>query len=204
MHDGAAAGSESVRGETPRAHPTPPAVPSRLAPLAPGVAGIGAAGIRQGFVDHGGELYGFAVRTLRDHSRAEDAVQETFTRAWRSRRRFDPALGSLRTWLFAIERRVLLDLAVAAARSTHEALDEEMVALEEEWIDDALRRWQVSEALGRLDDKHRRVLDELYLQGRTSKEVAERVAIPEGTVRSRAFYALRTLRARLTEIGFEP
>lgn len=166
--------------------------------------GVGAGGLRRGFLDHGGELYGFALRALRDHGRAEDAVQETFARAWRSRRRFDPALGSLRTWLFAIERRVLLDVALAATRAAHDPLDDELVALEEDWIDDALRRWQVSEALARLDEPHRRVLRELYLQDRTSKEVAQRVAIPEGTVRSRAFYALRSLRAHLTALGYEP
>ena len=69
------------------------------------------AGLREAFLAHGGELFGFARRSLNSKEYAEDAVQETFSRAWRSRSRFDPSLGSLRTWLFAIERRVILDIS---------------------------------------------------------------------------------------------
>lgn len=204
MSDGSATGSGSLQGEACAVAPARSAAPATMTGRLPAAGRLGAAGLRQGFLDHGGELYGFAARALQDHGRAEDAVQETFVRAWRSRHRFDPELGSLRTWLFAIERRVLLDVAMVASKHSHVELDEGLVALEEDWIDAALSRWQVGEALARLDERHRRVLDELYLQGRTSKEVAARVSIPEGTVRSRAFYALRVLRARLTELGFEP
>ena len=53
-------------------------------------------GLHAAFVTHGGELFGFARRSLGDNGLAEEAVQETFMRAWRSRHRFDPGLGSLR------------------------------------------------------------------------------------------------------------
>lgn len=57
-------------------------------------------GLRTACRAHGSELYGLAVRTLGDRGLAEDAVQETtFLRAWHAADRFDPALGSLRTWL---------------------------------------------------------------------------------------------------------
>ena len=128
-------------------------------------------------------------------------VQETFTRAWRSRARFDPTLGSLRTWLFAIERRVLVDTAVRQAKHRADPLDEDDGGVEDR-VDAALVGWQVAAVLAKLDAPHRLVLTELYFNGRTSREVAALFGIPEGTVRSRAFYALRTMRGMLDEIGW--
>ncbi len=57
-------------------------------------------GVRAAYAAHGGELYRFALRTLGDAGLAQDAVQETFLRAWRARDRYDPAVSALRTWLF--------------------------------------------------------------------------------------------------------
>ena len=77
-------------------------------------------GLRAAFLTYSGELYGYARRSLNDAGTAEEVVQETFIRAWRARERFDPELGSLRTWLFAIERRIVID----HARSPRPAADE--------------------------------------------------------------------------------
>ncbi len=72
-------------------------------------------GLRAAYRAHGSELYGLAVRTLGDRGLAEEAVQETFLRAWHAADRFDPALGSLRTWLFAIARNAVIDIGRARA-----------------------------------------------------------------------------------------
>jgi RNA polymerase sigma-70 factor, ECF subfamily len=71
--------------------------------------------VREAYAAHAGELYGFALRSLGERGMAEEAVQETFLRAWRAGERFDPELGSLRTWLFAILRNVVIDLGRARA-----------------------------------------------------------------------------------------
>src|SRR3954469_16053213 len=71
--------------------------------------------VREAYAAHAGELYGFATRSLGDAGLAEEAVQETFLRAWRAGDRFDPQIGSLRTWLFAILRNVVIDLSRAPA-----------------------------------------------------------------------------------------
>src|SRR5204862_587410 len=94
--------------------------------------------VREAYAAHAGELYGFAVRSLGDAGLAEEAVQETFVRAWRAGERFDPEIGSLRTWLFAILRNVVIDLSRArAARPPvaaegrepgHEPLEEALLA----------------------------------------------------------------------------
>ncbi len=161
-----------------------------------------AAGLRDAFVTHGGEMLGFARRSLYQSASAEDAVQETFARAWRSRARFDPTLGSLRTWLFTIERRVILDIAAQQARSRTVPVEPGEEPASEDRLEAAMLGWQMESALEQLDPEHRMVITELYFNGRTGREVAELFALPEGTVRSRAFYALRMLRLLLEEAGW--
>jgi RNA polymerase sigma-70 factor, ECF subfamily len=158
-------------------------------------------GLRAAFLAHSGELYGYARRSLSDSGAAEEVVQETFIRAWRARARFDPDLGSLRTWLFAIERRIVIDHARSRALRQTSPLPEDLVQIGDD-IEKALVGWQVEEALRRLRDDHRQVLVETYYRGRSGREVAIELGIPEGTVRSRLFYALQSLRLILDEMGW--
>jgi RNA polymerase sigma-70 factor (ECF subfamily) len=161
------------------------------------------AGLRGAFLSHGGELFGFARRSLNSTPNAEDVVQETFSRAWRSRARFDPTLGSLRTWLFTIERRVILDFATRQAKNFTVALDQVPEPLSEDGVERAMLGWQMESALQRLDQEHRMIITEIYFNGRSGREVAEMFGLPEGTVRSRSFYALRMLRLLLEEGGWD-
>jgi RNA polymerase sigma-70 factor (ECF subfamily) len=173
------------------------------APRAEGSEVCDEAGLRDAFLAHGGELLGFARRSLYASGSAEDAVQETFARAWRSRSRFDPTLGSLRTWLFTIERRVIIDIGVRQMKVRTVPIDQSEEPVAEDRLETAMLGWQMESALARLDPEHRMVITELYFNGRTGREVAELFALPEGTVRSRAFYALRMLRILLEEAGWD-
>ncbi len=157
--------------------------------------------VREAYAAHAGELYGFAVRSLGDSGLAEEAVQETFLRAWRAGERFDPQIGSLRTWLFAILRNVVIDLG--RARASRPKLADGGVEPAVEPLDDALLAWQVEEAMRRIGEQHRRVLVETYYRGRPYSEVAEELGVPEGTVKSRVYYGLRALRVALEEIGYD-
>ena len=73
----------------------------------------------------------------------------------------------------------------------------------DDWIERAMKGWQVESAISRLPADHRMVIMELYFNGRSGREVSELFGIPEGTVRSRAFYALRLLRVFLEEAGWD-
>jgi RNA polymerase sigma-70 factor, ECF subfamily len=157
--------------------------------------------VREAYAAHSGELYGFAVRSLGDTGLAEEAVQETFLRAWRAGDRFDPQIGSLRTWLFAILRNVVIDLG--RARAVRPVVAEGGIEPAVEPFDEALLAWQVEEAMRRIGDQHRRVLVETYYRGRPYAEVAEELGVPEGTVKSRVYYGLRALRVALEEIGYD-
>jgi RNA polymerase sigma-70 factor (ECF subfamily) len=158
--------------------------------------------VREAYAAHAGELYGFARRSLGDAGLAEEAVQETFLRAWRAGDRFDAELGSLRTWLFAILRNVVIDLSRARAVRpgvAGEAGAEPTV----EPLEEALLAWQVEEAMRRIGEQHRHVLVETYYRGRPYAEVAAELGVPEGTVKSRVYYGLRALKVALEEIGYE-
>jgi RNA polymerase sigma-70 factor (ECF subfamily) len=160
------------------------------------------AGIQAAVRAHAGELYGFARRALGDSAAAEDAVQETFVRAWRASGRFDPTLGSLRAWLFAILRNVIID----AARSRHvraDVVSAEVEVPESDRVEEVLRCWLVEEALRRLTPEHRHAVVEVYFNGRPATEVARDAGVPAGTIRTRLFYALKALRLSLDELGWD-
>jgi RNA polymerase sigma-70 factor (ECF subfamily) len=157
--------------------------------------------VREAYAAHAAELYGFAVRSLADPGLAEEAVQETFLRAWRAGERFDPQIGSLRTWLFAILRNVVIDLG--RARASRPAVAEGGIEPSVEPFGEALLAWQIEEAMRRIGDQHRQVLVETYYRGRPYAEVAKELGVPEGTVKSRVYYGLRALRVVLEEMGYE-
>jgi len=160
-------------------------------------------GLEAAYAAHRAELFGFARRSLGDAELAEDAVQETFARAWRARQRFNPSLGAMRAWLFAIERHIVVDVARFRRARPVEVLGREL-ASDDDPIEAALRSAQVEDALRGLAPLHRQVIVEIYFRGRPSRDLADELGLPDGTIRSRLFYALRALRAGLTAQGWEP
>lgn len=158
--------------------------------------------VREAYAAHSGELYGFAVRSLSDAGLAEEAVQETFLRAWKAGERYDPEIGSLRTWLFAILRNVVIDLGRARA-SRPRVGPEAGIEPSVEPLEQALVAWQVEEAMRRIGEDHRRVLLETHFRARPYAEVAEEMGVPEGTIKSRVYYGLKALRVALEEMGYD-
>ncbi|MFD8097416.1 sigma-70 family RNA polymerase sigma factor [Streptomyces malaysiensis] len=155
---------------------------------------------------YGGELFGFAFKALDDRQLAEDVVQETFVRAWKSPRGYDPGQGSMRTWLFAIARNGVVD-AIRRRRvregtgySSWDAVSEASSAINP--VDQLLEQIQLGEALQRLSPQHREAVVEVYFGGRTCAELAEEAGIPASTMRSRLYYGVRALRLILEENGW--
>ena len=152
---------------------------------------------------YAGELLGFALNALGERGAAEEIVQEVFTRAWRHADRYDPERGSVRTWLYQIARHAIIDTrrraAVRPALALHEPRDEEDP--EGLSIERAMLGWQVAGALEKLTPEHRQVIRLAHVQGLSVREIAQRLGLPEGTVKSRTWYALRSLRLVLEEMG---
>jgi RNA polymerase sigma-70 factor (ECF subfamily) len=153
--------------------------------------------VREAYAAHSGELYGFAVRSLGEAGLAEEAVQETFLRAWRVGDRVDPEIGGLRTWLFAILRNVMIDLGRARA------VADGGVEPSSEPLEQSFLAWQVEEAMRRIGEQYRQVLVETYYRGRPCAEVATELGVPEGTVKCRVYNGLRALKVALEEVEFE-
>jgi RNA polymerase sigma-70 factor, ECF subfamily len=163
--------------------------------------------VRAAYAAHGPELYRFAMRQLGDGGAAQDVVQEVFLRAWRAADSYDPQLASLRTWLFAIARNVVVDEARRFAvrpwqRELTDGSDLPPVAAETD--DRLVDAWVVEEALRRIGADHRVAIVQTHLRGRPHAEVAAELGIPVGTLRSRVFYGLKALRLAMEEMGVEP
>jgi len=162
-------------------------------------------GVRAAHRAHAGELFRFALRGLGDRGAAEDVVQEVFLRAWRGADSFDAARGSLRVWLFAIARNLVVDHArCRAVRPAQPVSAETLVVLAggDGGFDEAtMTAWTVEEALRRLSEEHRVALVETYLRSRTYAEVSTELGVPVGTLRTRVFYGLKALRVALDEMG---
>jgi RNA polymerase sigma-70 factor (ECF subfamily) len=148
-------------------------------------------------------LLGFVLRlTGGDRSWAEDVVQETMIRAWRSADRLDDRTPSLMPWLATVSRRIVIDHRRQREVRPPEVGDAplENLPMADE-LDGLLRRVVVAEALGSLSPAHRQALTETVLRDRTVNQAAEHLGIPVGTVKSRVYYALRALRVALEERG---
>jgi RNA polymerase sigma-70 factor (ECF subfamily) len=150
---------------------------------------------------YAGPLFVFALRRLGDPRSAEEVVQDTLLRAWRHASRFDPERGSLSSWLFTIARNVTTDrLRRQGARPETPAIVED-VELSVADIDRAIEAWQLAEALHALSPEHREAILTVHYLGFTVHEAADRLDLPEGTVKSRVFYGLKALRLHLEEQG---
>ena len=149
---------------------------------------------------YGSRLYGLGVRLLGDHGMAEEMVQETFVRLWRSAPRFDPDRGSVRAFVYTIGRRVAVDLLRRSA--SRPLLSQEHIELvDDRSFDSLLLSLDVRDALEALSPKHRDVLELMLEEDLGQADIAARLGIPLGTVKTRTFYGLRALRLELEERG---
>jgi RNA polymerase sigma-70 factor, ECF subfamily len=149
-----------------------------------------------------GRLYGFGLRLLGDRGLAEELVQETFVRLWQTAPRFDPARGTVRGLLFTIARRAAVDLCRRpSSRPLGPELDD-AGALEAR-ADEVLLAVTVRDAMMALSDPHREVLELVYDEDMKLVDIAARLDVPLGTVKSRIYHALRALRTALVERGFD-
>ena len=153
--------------------------------------------------EHARALWTFALHlTGGDRARAQDVVQETLLRAWRDRSVLGGPTARTRAWLFTVSRRLVID-EWRSSRSRREVLAAETPEPPDtpSATDGLLEAWLVSDALARLSSEHRQVLVLCYFGGRSVAEAAAELRVPEGTVKSRTHYALRSLKLILQEMG---
>ena len=157
---------------------------------------------------HAGAVFALASRVLASRNLAEEVVQEVFLRLWHDADRFDPARGSLRSWLLAQTHGRAVDLLRSESSRKNREEREHRIRAEagydlEHEVWDLTVADQVRTALTSLPAEERRAIELAYFKGLTYREVATALGQPEGTVKSRIRAGLRRLREGLSEAGLE-
>jgi len=164
------------------------------------------AALAEAYRRHAGAVFALARRLLRDATLAEEVVQEVFLRLWNQPEKFDPARGSLRSYLLAQCHGRAVDLLRSeSSRRQREERDVRRTAeggydLEHEVVDLAVAE-RVKEALQVLPEGERQAIALAYFGGHTYREVADLLGEPEGTVKSRIRSGLKRMKGELAGAG---
>lgn len=158
---------------------------------------------------HGRLAYGIAVRVVRDPRLAEDAVQEGFLTVWRTAAAFRADRARPSTWIVTLVHRRAVDLVRREQRRRAEPLplDHQEVAdpagsaADEAWL--GSERARVRAALRDLPDAQREAVELAYYGGYSQAEIAEKLGVPLGTIKSRMFAGLTRLRELLDDTAAE-
>jgi RNA polymerase sigma-70 factor (ECF subfamily) len=149
-------------------------------------------------------VWSVAVSIAHSDHLAQEAMQETFIRAWQGAATFDPE-RPLGPWLMTIARHACLDLVRRELRPTrggHEA--EQDVVVEDPGMDQVWTAWEVQEAVRRLTDDEREIIQLAFFDDLTQPQIAERLGVPVGTVKSRSHRAHRRLAEFLAHLRDKP
>ncbi|MEU6402674.1 ECF RNA polymerase sigma factor SigK [Streptomyces sp. NPDC046985] len=150
-----------------------------------------------------GPLFALVRRVVRDPAQAEEVTQEVLLELWRCAARFDPGRGSALAWILTVAHRRAVDrvrsVRAAGERERREAARSAPLAFDQvtEEVEAALERESVRRCLHRLTALQRQSVTLAYYDGYTYREVAERLSLPLGTVKTRMRDGLTRLRACL-------
>ncbi|MEX2534409.1 MAG: sigma-70 family RNA polymerase sigma factor [Trueperaceae bacterium] len=145
----------------------------------------------------GSNVYTLALHMLGNREDAEEVLQDSFVNLYRSARRFDPALGSVRAYTYTIARnQARMRLRSRRSRPATQPLEErEPVAV----AADGATAMALDGALARLELDELKLLEATFFDGFSNSELAERTGLPLGTLKSRIRRALLKLRGLLGE-----
>ncbi len=147
-------------------------------------------------------LYTLGMRWLHDQALAEELVQEVTLRIWRRASSYDPTKGAAGSWIFGVARNVASDLGRAKERTPTPVEDPIVSISSEPWNEESSwQQWQVATAVQNLPVEQQRIIHLAYVLQFTQSEIAKALNIPLGTVKTRLYQGLRTLRPMLAEIG---
>lgn len=139
----------------------------------------------------------FVRRLTSDVFLADDVVQLTLLRAWEHPVMRGHSELEIRAWLFVVARNILTDSYRSGFRCHEFDVDELPEVPSDDDVEQLLTSWLLTDALNELSPDHRDVVLHFYFRGETAAEIARALSIPEGTVKSRLHYALRSLRNAL-------
>ena len=155
--------------------------------------------LAEAFDQLGPAVYGAALRVLGEWTAAQDVAQDVFVELWSHPDRYDPAAGSLRTYLTVLARRRAIDVVrselrrIARQERNHRLTPHPGIASPSDEVEAAEAAGVVRAAVRLLPDSQREVVELAYFGGLSYREVALAVGIPEGTAKSRLRLALAKL-----------
>lgn len=159
--------------------------------------------LRRAIGIYGGLVYGMARRVVAEPSLAEEVAQDTFLALWRRPGAFDPERGSLQAFLLGVARNKAIDLVrkeESVRRTRAQLMSEFQTAPDYVSPHDEIdERQEVASALGQLSEVQREALVLAYFGGRTYREVATELGIPEGTAKTRLRDGLTRLRGLIPQ-----
>ena len=164
--------------------------------------------VRAVYGEYGRLVYAVAYKTLGDRDLAEEATQQAFVQAWRASGSYDPA-REMGSWLATIARRTAIDIHRREARRSHGSLDDAnpadpaLVTLPPS-VDRVYDVWEVRRALDALDPDDAELVRLQHFDGLTQAQIAERLGVPLGTVKSRSFRVHRRLAGMLGHLRDNP
>ena len=157
---------------------------------------------------YGEAAWSLALRILTDQSLAEEVVREVFLSLWREARRFDPARGTVATYLLSTTHHRAVDVVRREENLRRRHGPQEVLALApdqpsdlDDEVEVAERRSRIRAALAELPEPQREALMLAYFGGYTQREIASLVGVPLGTVKTRMAAGMRRLKDELREAG---
>jgi RNA polymerase sigma-70 factor, ECF subfamily len=149
---------------------------------------------------YGRRAYALAYRVLRNREFAEDAVQEAFLGLWRSAGRFRPERGTPQTFLLTLVHRRAVDRVRSERRRSTEHLNEHKQPRASGYeLETSFERERVAAALRCLPHRCREAIELAYYDGYTQSEIASRLNVPHGTIKSRTAHGLSKLARLLSD-----
>jgi len=162
-----------------------------------------AAGIRRVYQRYSGPVFAVAISVLGDRELAADCLQEVFLRAWRASSRFDPQLDPA-PWLCTIARRVAVDIWRARRHTVVAELPDDAVIELPPGLEKVWETFQVRAAVDQLPAGEREVIRLSHFEQLTHVEIAQRLGIAVGTVKSRSHRAHRRMAQSLAHLRAAP
>ena len=157
---------------------------------------------------HGGAAFSLAYRMVGNRAAAEDVAQEAFLSIWRSRLRYQPERGSVRTWVLGIVHHRGIDALRRSfvhdrRRAGMEGIEEKYEAAELTDVEAARHEEarSIRSALESLPEDQSRVIELAYFGGFSQSQIAEMLETPIGTVKGRMRLGLEKLRRALVSEG---
>lgn len=156
------------------------------------------------FVHYGPRIKAVMLKAGADQQLAEDLVQDVMLNVWRKAKLYSPERGAVSTWIYTIARNARIDKLRRGSSKPYEDLDDVELASEEADGEDMVIANEISgrvtDALSELPDDQRQIIRMAYIEDLSQSDIASKLSIPLGTVKSRMRLAYGKLRSTLEEL----